>query len=423
MKKHLFLAAIWLSAVTVSSSRDALSQAVAAEALRGHHPQVAVTAPTRLDWVFAVANQSPAAPPADWLKGYDSTAQRYELYVPASVDPRKPAPLVLFISAGNGPAGGANFRPLCDAVGAIFASPHNAGNNVDMPQRMRTILDVLDDVRRRYTIDADRTYVGGISGGARVACSLAFSLPEYFGGIVPCCGAESLRDESWLRQRAVDRLSVALMTGETDFNRAEMERLRFNLLSVYGVRTKVWTVAGLGHGIPKTAELSAAWQWLEEPLAERRRKASQWPAMRLSNDPPTREAWSQALLAEAKKRIATPTTLYSGLMQLQGIAARWPDLPAAKEATRLLTEQDAKPDRSWEREDIDEQRRFLLAEARGWDAYASGDLPPQYVAQRAGMAEGALDCWRQLLADDPTSAAGQEARRRIPELMKLVEPK
>jgi hypothetical protein len=55
------------------------------------------------------------------------------------------------------------------------------------------------------------------------------------------------------------------------------------------------------------------------------------------------------------------------------------------------------------------------------DAYASGDLPKQYEAQRAGIASAALERWRTLLADDPQSPAGQEARKRIPALIQLAE--
>lgn len=397
--------------------------AAAADVRPGHNPQVAVAAPTRLDWIFAIANQSPANPPAALLPNYDSTQQKYELYVPPNVDPKRPAPLVLFIPAGPNPAGLANFRAVCDAAGMLFASPFAAGNNTPPPVRARIVLDVLDDVRKRFTIDADRTYLGGFSGGARVACNIAFALPEYFGGVIPVCAAESLRDEPWLRHRVIDRLSAALITGETDFNRSELERFRGPLLTDVGVRTKVWTVPRMGHGIPSAVELTAALKWLEEGLPERRRQAVQWPVMRLSTEPPTRAAWSAALLAEAKKRIQTPATLYAGLSQLQGIATRWNDLPAAAEATRILTEYDAKAERPWEADDLAEQRKFLLAEARSLGSYATGDLPQQYEGQRADMAEGALERWRQLLVDDPTSPAGLEARRQMPPLMKIVEEK
>src|SRR5262245_30769096 len=67
-------------------------------------PNVRVGAEGRIDWVFAVANQSPAEPPADWLKGYNSKAQTYELYVPARGKPASWG-LVLFISPTERGAG------------------------------------------------------------------------------------------------------------------------------------------------------------------------------------------------------------------------------------------------------------------------------------------------------------------------------
>lgn len=410
-----------LGVVLLSGFAWAIADAKGADIRPGHNPQVAVQAATRLDWVFALANQSPATPPADWLPQYDSTAQKYELYVPAKLDPKQPAPLVLFISAGPQPAGLAQWRSVCDAAGMLFASPHGAGNNTTGPLRTRIVLDVLDDVRKRFNIDPDRTYLGGFSGGGRAACNIAFALPEYFGGVVPCCACEGLRDEPWLRHRVIDRLSVAPLTGETDFNRAELERYRGPLLTEVGVRTKVWTVPKMGHAIPPAAVLTEALKWLEEGLPERRRKAAERPAMRLTNDPPTRAAWSQALLAEAKKQMLTPATLYAGLSQLQGVMARWSDLPAAAEATRILTECDAKPARPWEEDDIAEQRKFLVAEARGLGNYATGDLPQQYAAQRKSMAEGSLERWQLLFQDDPTSPIGKEARVWIPRLMELIE--
>lgn len=392
----------------------------AEQPLRGHQPRVIVVAPTRLDWVFALANQSPAEPPADWLKGYDSTRQGYELYVPRVVNPTKPTGLILFISAGNDPTGLAQWRGVCDAAGVLFASPYGAGNNTQGPERTRIVLDVLDDVRRRFAVDPDRSYLGGFSGGARVACRIAFALPEYFGGVVPVCAAESLREESWLRQRVTDRLSVALLTGETDFNRGEIERFRGPLLSDVGVRTKVWMVPKLGHGLPSAGVLAEALRWLEEGVPQRRRLAAQWPAMRTTTEPASREAWSIALLNEAKQRLQNPATLYSGLSQLQGVAVRWQDLPAAAEANQILGKYEAEVERPWEADDLAEQRKFLLAEARGLAAYATGPLAPQYEKQRAGMAGAALERWQMLLADDPDSPTGREAQQRIPELLKLT---
>src|SRR5581483_11032963 len=184
----------------------------------GYQARAAVSAPTRIDWTFVVGNQSLTEPPAKWLSGYDSTAQEYEVYVPPRRDPKKPLPVLLFVSPV--PIGGwGAFEALCRQRGILYAAPYNAGNDCPLPKRTRIVLDVLDDLRRNYPIDPDRTYLTGLSGGGYMASAIAFALPEYFGGVMPICGSGDLRQESWLRQRAVERLSVALLTGEKDFNR------------------------------------------------------------------------------------------------------------------------------------------------------------------------------------------------------------
>jgi hypothetical protein len=400
-----------------------LAAPVHAAPLRGYHKRVGVSAPTRLDWTFALANQSLAEPPADWLPDYDSTQQAYELFVPANYDAKRSYPVIVFISPSAEPMGWLAWEPSCKQLGVIFAGAHGAGNDCPPKKRARIVLDVLDDVRRKYHTDADRTYLTGMSGGGRVACGIAFALPEYFGGVVPICAGGELRSESWLRHRLIDRLSVALLTGETDFNRGEVERLRGPMLKDVGVRAKVWVYPTLGHGMPTGAQLQEVLRWLEAGVKTRKEHANRYPAIRLAGrEPPsTREEWSQALLDEAKQRLKAKATLYTGLMQLQGCTNRWKGLPAAEEAKKILEEYDARDDRPWEADDLAEQRRFLIAEARALDAYGSGPLPPQYVKMRSAMVQQAIRLWEIILKDGADTPAGKEAQKRIPQLQKLLQ--
>ena len=89
----------------------------------GYPKEISIREPTRLDWVFAVANRSVLDPPAEWLQGYGSAMQRYELLVPATAK-KKPKtktknktadalPLVLFISAGDQSAGWSQVQVVC----------------------------------------------------------------------------------------------------------------------------------------------------------------------------------------------------------------------------------------------------------------------------------------------------------------------
>jgi len=393
----------------------------AAEPVKGFQAKVKVTAPTRIDWTFAVATQSLAKHPASWLGDYDSTQQTYDLFVPSTYSAKQSSPLVLFISPGGGPGGWKEWEATCKKHGILFASPYGAGNNTQGKRRVRIVLDVLDDLRRTYNIDPDRTYISGHSGGARMAGVVGFALPEYFGGIMPVCAGVELREESWLRQRARDRLSIAFLTGETDFNRGECERYRGPLLADFGVRTKVWVAPKVGHAVP-AALIPEAFQWLEEGLAKRRALAKKYPSSRIAGAP-TREECSKLLLKEGKEKLGEKETLFAGLMQVLGCSERWPDVPAAAEAKKILAEYDAKKEKPWEEDDIAEKRQFIFATVKALDAYASGPLPAQYVKQRPEMAKEAMKLWYILYKDNPDGPAGQQAKKRIPELKKLLDAK
>lgn len=386
---------------------------------RGRSVKVAVSRPTTIDWTFALSNQSLTEPPKQWLKEpYDATQQHYDIQVPKNSDAKTAAPLILFISPSERPAAMNEWGNACRRSGIIIASPYRAGNNCPGPRRIRIVLDVLGDIRSKFAIDPDRTYIGGFSGGGRMACGIGFSLPEYFGGVIPVCAGGELRTESWLRQRVIDRLSVAQLTGTTDFNRGEVERWHQTELTGVGVRCRTWVPKG-GHRIPGESILMQAWKWLEDDLKRRRSFSKRWPASRVTGTI-TREEWAKGLLAEAKQRLKNPQTLYLGLKQLQGVRVRWQDLASSREAYQLLLEYDRKTDRPWEKDDVAEQRRFLIARARGLDAYGSGPLPKQYVKDRAKLIKAAINYWQQVALDGGDNVATQEAKSRIPQLQKQL---
>lgn len=380
-----------------------------------------VKGPTKIDWTFAVSNKSLAKAPADWLKDYDSTTTEYDLAVPANLKPQQSVGLVLFISAGNGPAGFGSLESVCTAKGLLFASPHNAGNNVDPKKRVRMVLDVLDDIRQRYKVDPDRTYIGGFSGGARIACGIAYALPEYFGGALPVCAVNDLREETWLRHRIKDRLSLALITGENDFNRPEVERLWGPIFRDSAIRTKIFNYPKMGHAIPGSKEMTEVVSWLEEDLKRRQDLAKTYPASRASVPAPTRDALATALLDEGKARIKDPEQLYPGLMVIKGVMERFEGMPAAAEAKKMLLEYDAKDDKPWELKETNERRRLILATARALSEYVSGPLPKEYEKERLPRAKEALQLWQFIEKDGAGTKAAVEAGERIPALRKIVE--
>lgn len=387
----------------------------------GLNAKVPVSQATKQDWTFAVASQSLAAPPAEWLGDHDPKTTTFDLFVPA-LKGKQPIGLVLYIAADNNAGGSGPVIEACKSLGFACAAVRGAGNNVPPRQRVHMALSVLDEVRTLLPIDADRTYVAGFSGGARMACAIGFGLPELFGGILSIGAAAPLREESYLRQRCIDRLNVAFVVGEKDFNRGEAESFRGPMLKDVGVRTLVKVVPGQGHGVPNAKTLAEVIQWLDTGTAKRRELAKTFPASRLAGTA-SRAEQAQALLDEGKKRLEKTATVYSGLMQLKACLERWPDTRPATAAKRLLEAYEAKNERPWEEADIAEQRRFLIAQARGLTAYTTSDLPKVYADQRPDMARAAIKLWSQILVDGQDAAAVVEARKHLPELKKLAEEK
>ncbi|HEV3437676.1 MAG TPA: hypothetical protein VG122_09975 [Gemmata sp.] len=416
---RLFLAVVFVLATTLVST--------AAPPQPGYTAKVLVGGPTRLDWTFVITNRSLTEPPADTLgAGYDSAKQSYELFVPNRKDAKRPVPAILFISAGDEPGGWKAFETACKDKGIVFIGVRGAGNEVPTGKRVRIILDCFDDVRRQIPLDPDRTYVSGFSGGARIACAVAFALPEYFGGVLPIAASGDLREEQWLRFRAVDRLSVALVTGETDFNRGEMERWKGPMWKDLGIRTKVWVQPKTGHALPPAATLAEAVSWLDEGVNVRSALAKKAPASRaVPDNAPSRDAAAKALLKEGEDLLGGKTTQYRGLMMVKGVSERWPDTDTGKAARKLLEAYEAKKEKPWEAEDVAELRKQFTAEARALSDYTLNGIPAgsPYEKQRPDMAKQAIELWSALIGDAPDSDLAKEGKKRVAELEPLTKKK
>ncbi len=369
-----------------------------------------VAAPTRLDWEFAAQGFGPGA--AKLPANYDSTKQRYQLFVPKQASADRAMPLVLFIPAGDQPAGWDAWRTVCEQEGVLFASPFAAGNAVAPGQRTRVILDVLDDVRRRHRIDPDQTYVTGFSGGARMACAIGFALPEYFGGVAPLCGTNPLTGPTYLRHRIADRLSVAFVTGETDFNRKETAEYMAPWFEELGVRTKLWVVPKLGHAVPPAAVLREVYTWLREDLPRRRADAKAHPELAVGPDQaPAGEELAKRLLAAGRSELQQADHSWRAIALLQGAVQRGDGAAAAKKARQLL-------------EDTltDEAMVVRIAEQGGKDEQLA--LSSQARAlERFGQYGKALEAWALLAKNYQGTTVGRNAEAQIQRLEKKLPKK
>lgn len=385
----------------------------------GHHGDVRVLAPGRLDWTFVTRHQSLDPEPTSLMQHYVSTDQRYELYVPPGYDRHKYYPLLIHVTPGGGSDAWGIWQHVGQRHGIFVAGPHNAGNGVPMPHRCRVILDVLDDVRRRFPIDPDRTYISGTSGGGNASSRIAFALPELFGANIAIVGTWNLRPEPMLRRRVRERLSVAIVTGAGDFNGPELAREFYPILVAHHARARLWLYPDMGHEVPNPARLEEIFQWVEAGLPDRRANAAAFPASRLV-EPLTPAAWSTALLLEAGERLKLPGAT-SGLFVLQGVADRWKGLPAADTAERLLKEFDAHAPAPWDKIKRAELLRFRYLQCQRFDGTLNSPSPPHYPVPRNNLVHIGLRHWQEVLDLSPAaSPVAAEAKDRLAALRREI---
>jgi dienelactone hydrolase len=397
MNRHrwttIVLGGVLLTAISPAS-------ASAQGARTGLIPEVTVAQPTRLDWQGVVLGFGAEKLP----DAYDSRKQKYLLYVPKTYNAAKAWPLVVFISPGAAPGGDA-WQKACAEHGVLFCAAYQAGNNVPVTQRVRIVLDMFDDVRRQYRIDPEQTYITGFSGGGRMACSIGFALPEYFGGVAPLCGTNPLADLTYLRHRVRERQSVAFVTGETDFNRKENEVYLHPQFEELGIRTKLWVVPKLGHGVPSPAVLGEVYQWLAADLKRRQADVAAHPKLRVTPDEsPTAAQQAERLVEAAQGDLKTAERAWQGVALLQGVMSRWPGTAGAAKARQALNGllKDEQLLKRIEEQGGADERRYLAAQAKS--------------LQRFGKADQALQAWELLQRLHPDSAEGRMAATEIKKL-------
>jgi poly(3-hydroxybutyrate) depolymerase len=111
----------------------------------------------------------------------DATSS-YALYLPAAYSPSKRWPLLLvFDPFARGEVSVKLFHEAAEKYGFIVAGSNNSRNFEDPSAAIRAL---WADVKERYAIDPRRIYTAGLSGGARVASTVALACRNCIAGVI-----------------------------------------------------------------------------------------------------------------------------------------------------------------------------------------------------------------------------------------------
>jgi dienelactone hydrolase len=186
----------------------------------------------------------------------DLAKETFTVYVPAA-KPAQGYALLVFILPWNAANLPARWPLELDRHGMIFVTPARAGNGEKLLDRREPLaLLAAHNIMRRYSIDPARVYVGGFSGGSRVALRLALAYPDLFHGALlnagsgPIGNAEVRLPPAALMHKFQEASRLVFLTGQDDWNqRPRDERGRKSMLGWCVFNYASVTVGWFGHEV------------------------------------------------------------------------------------------------------------------------------------------------------------------------------
>jgi predicted esterase len=121
----------------------------------------------------------------------DLTKERFLAYVPSAAPPPNGYALLVFVPPWEQASIPFDWSVQLDRYGVILVTPAQGGNaQAVLSRRVPLALAAEANIAREYPLDRQRIYIGGFSGGSRVALRIALGFPDIFTGALLNAGAD-----------------------------------------------------------------------------------------------------------------------------------------------------------------------------------------------------------------------------------------
>ncbi|HJT98762.1 MAG TPA: hypothetical protein VJ696_10650 [Rhodanobacteraceae bacterium] len=203
----------------------------------------------------------------------DLAKERFVVYVPHGAAPAEGYALLVFIPPWPEATLPKDWPPALDRHRMIFVSAARSGNDADLlDRRIPLALLGYENIRRRYPIDAGRVYVGGFSGGSRVALRVAAAYPDLFRGALLDAGSDPVGGDgivpppAELFRRFQESSRIVFVTGDRDEANVHRDLVALKSLREHCVfDTASLTMPRHGHAVADAAGFERALRALDEP--------------------------------------------------------------------------------------------------------------------------------------------------------------
>jgi dienelactone hydrolase len=120
-------------------------------------------------------------------------SERFLIYQPAAQPPPQGFALLVFVPPWQDARLPPGWATVLERFGVVFITAARSGNDENpMGRRVPLALLAAAEARRRFPIDPERVYVGGFSGGSRIALRIALAYPDVFRGVILDAGSDPI---------------------------------------------------------------------------------------------------------------------------------------------------------------------------------------------------------------------------------------
>ena len=286
----------------------------------------------------AFAQELPRGTVIERVATTTDATQTYALYLPKHYSPDRRWPVLIgFHPGGRGRAIVEKYQAAAEQYGYVVAASNNSRNG-PWTVSIDAINAMVPDLERRFSLDPQRVYLTGHSGGARVATAVALSNPAIAGVIASSGGFPDSQPRK--------NVSFAIFgtAGIDDFNYLEMRMLDRKLTTPHRL-----AVFDGGHTLPPDDVALEAIEWMELQAIKAKRRAS--------------DAALVERLFEKRLRAIAEASGTRRLYLVEGLVADFTGLrdvsAEAKQAKALAADSEIKKALSRERSSEDRESRTI----------------------------------------------------------------
>ena len=200
----------------------------------------------------------------------DPGEENFHVFVPENYDPARSYGLFVWVSAREKVTVPQRWASVFTRHGIVFIAADKSGNQThDLDRRALLALHAVANMQHDYNIDSQRIYIGGLSGGGRVASKIAAAYGDLFNGGYFIVGSDAIGGKTVpvpapaVVQNMRNNGRFVFLTGRYDQATTTATRTALASYQRLCIFNTVLHYPKMGHGLPDIRWFRRAINYLE----------------------------------------------------------------------------------------------------------------------------------------------------------------